>query len=88
MSVNKVIYNGTTLVDLTGDTVIESSLLKGYTAHKADGTVIEGTIKPDQVIPTGAEEQIVLQTLDDSDGNTISDSIEENVEGQNIYRLV
>ena len=41
---NKVLFNGSTLVDLTSDTVVAASLLKGYTAHKADGTAIQGTL--------------------------------------------
>lgn len=45
MSFNKVIYGGRTLIDLTADTVTEDSLLEGYTAHKADGSVITGKFK-------------------------------------------
>lgn len=45
MSFNKVIYGGRTLIDLAADTVTEDSLLEGYTAHKADGSVIIGKFK-------------------------------------------
>lgn len=45
MSFNKVIYGGRTLIDLTSDTVTEDTLLEGYTAHKADGSVITGAFK-------------------------------------------
>lgn len=45
MSFNKVIYGGRTLIDLTADTVTEDSLLEGYTAHKADGSIITGKFK-------------------------------------------
>lgn len=38
-----VLSNGTVLIDLTGDTVEASKLLKGYTAHGADGEVLEGS---------------------------------------------
>ena len=41
---NKVIYNGTTLLDLTGDTVAPDKLLLGYTAHDASGAPIIGTV--------------------------------------------
>lgn len=41
--INKVIFGGNTLIDLTGDTVDESHLLSGYTAHDKSGAVIEGT---------------------------------------------
>ena len=42
---NKVIYNGKTLIDLSGDTVDENTVLEGYTGHKADGTPFVGTFK-------------------------------------------
>lgn len=45
MSFNKVIYGGRTLIDLTADTVTEDSLLEGYTAHMADGSIITGKFK-------------------------------------------
>lgn len=41
---NKVVYNGTTLIDLTEDTVTASTLMQGYTAHAADGSTIVGTV--------------------------------------------
>lgn len=40
MAANKVVFGNKVLIDLTGDTVTEEALLKGYTAHKADGTII------------------------------------------------
>lgn len=43
MAISKVIYGGQTLIDLTADTVEESKVLKGYTAHGADGEEITGT---------------------------------------------
>lgn len=42
MGRNKIIYDGNTLIDLTGDTVTEETLLAGITAHDAAGEVIEG----------------------------------------------
>lgn len=39
MAANKVVFGNKVLIDLTGDTVTEEALLKGYTAHKADGTI-------------------------------------------------
>lgn len=41
--VSKVIYGGTTLIDLTADTVQANKLLYGYTAHGADGEEITGS---------------------------------------------
>ena len=43
MAVNKVVYAGQTLVDLTADTVTADKLAQGITAHSADGEKITGT---------------------------------------------
>lgn len=45
MAVNKVIYGGETLIDLTGITVRPDALAEGYTAIDAAGKLIEGTAK-------------------------------------------
>lgn len=41
-TVNKVIYGGKTLIDLTGDTVSKDKLLSGVTAHDKSGAKITG----------------------------------------------
>lgn len=43
MAINKVIYGGNILIDLTGDTVTPDKILSGYTAHDKSGASIEGT---------------------------------------------
>ena len=43
MAINKVIYGGNTLIDLTGDTVTADKLVRGITAHDKSGAEIEGT---------------------------------------------
>lgn len=43
MAVNKIIYGGRTLIDLTGDTVSADKLIKGITAHDKSGESITGT---------------------------------------------
>ncbi len=43
MAINKVIYAGNTLIDLTGDTISASDLAYGITAHDKSGSVITGT---------------------------------------------
>lgn len=48
--VNKVVYDGSTLIDLTADTVTAETLLEGYTAHDASGALITGTA-PESVEP-------------------------------------
>lgn len=45
MTVNKVIYNGRVLMDLTQDTIEPQALLKGYTAHDRSGKKINGTLE-------------------------------------------
>jgi hypothetical protein len=45
--VNKVIYGGETLIDLTTDTVQADKLLKGYKAHDKSGEIITGTCEYD-----------------------------------------
>ena len=42
--VNKVVSNGVTKIDLTGDTVQAQYLLDGITAHDRSGAIIEGTM--------------------------------------------
>ena len=42
-TVNKVVYDGTALIDLTADTVTADKLLKSFTAHDKAGEVITGT---------------------------------------------
>lgn len=42
-NVNKVIYAGQTLIDLTQDSVTPAKLLSGTTAHDKSGAAIEGT---------------------------------------------
>ena len=45
--VNKVVYGGTVLIDLTGDTVTADKMLTGYTAHDKSGETITGTCNYD-----------------------------------------
>lgn len=41
-AINKIIYGGRTLIDLTGDTVTADKLLKDFTAHDKSGETITG----------------------------------------------
>lgn len=47
MAINKVVYGGTTLIDLTADTVDTAHLKAGYKAHDKSGVVITGTDNTD-----------------------------------------
>lgn len=87
MAVNKVVYAGEVLIDLTGDTITPDGMLENLHAHQADGTVIFGTIKIDQIIPTGATEQSVSQSINDIDNGNIIDNNGDIIYGKNVYRL-
>ena len=43
MANSKIIFAGETLIDLTADTVTADKMLKGFTAHGADGELVTGT---------------------------------------------
>lgn len=43
MAINKVVYGGRALIDLTADTVTAEKVLKGVTAHDKSGEAIEGS---------------------------------------------
>ena len=43
MAINKIVYGGNTLIDLTSDTVAAENLLSGFTAHDRSGAIITGT---------------------------------------------
>lgn len=83
MAANKVVYGNKTLIDLTGDTVTEETLIRGYTAHKADGTIITGT-----AFAGYPNEYVFLDALEDSDGELIEDASGDVLYGRTIYRKV
>ncbi len=56
MAINKVVYGGTTILDLTGDTVTADKLMQGYTAHDRSGAVITGTATGGGPIEIGYDE--------------------------------
>lgn len=45
MAVNKVVYSGDILIDLSSDTVTADKLAAGYTAHDKTGAIVAGTAK-------------------------------------------
>lgn len=61
MAINKVIYGGETLIDLTGDTVDAAHLLSGTTAHDKSGAVITGACTYDS--DTSADTAAVAEIL-------------------------
>ena len=63
MAINKVVYGGQVLIDLTGDTVTADKLLKGYTAHDKAGASIAGTCEFD--VDSGDATAAVAEILKD-----------------------
>lgn len=49
MAVNKIIYGGNTLVDLTSDTVTANDLAEGITATAADGNKVVGVMTKGEI---------------------------------------
>ena len=47
MAINKVVYGGETLIDLTSDTITADQLANGVTAHDKSGAIITGTSTKD-----------------------------------------
>lgn len=43
MAINKVIYGGETIIDLTGDTATQAKVLSGYTFHDKSGASVTGS---------------------------------------------
>lgn len=60
-NVNKVIYGGTTLIDLTGDTITAADLQSGVTAHDKSGATITGTNTYDS--DTSEDNAVVAEIL-------------------------
>ena len=58
---NKIIYGGTTLIDLTADTVEAAKLLSTYTAHDKSGALITGSCTFDS--DTSADTAAVAEIL-------------------------
>lgn len=65
MAVNKVIYGGNTVIDLTGDTVTPETLAEGAIAHDKSGAVIHGTMAVIKRTP---------YFYDDADGRWVDNS--------------
>lgn len=66
MAVNKVIYAGETLVDLTGVTVTPETLAEGATALDASGELIVGTMTGDDLNAVLAEQEQLIAELQET----------------------
>lgn len=52
MAINKVVFGGETVIDLTSDTVTADKLMKGVTAHSKSGAKITGSFSLDSELST------------------------------------
>lgn len=74
MAINKVVYDGRVLIDLTDSTVTPETLAEGVVAYNAKGERIVGTMKQgSQVTVTDDENGNVVvsgaKATDDGNGN-------------------
>ncbi len=81
MAVNHIVYNSRSLIDLRADTITAEDLFTGATAHKADGTVITGTL-----LEGFPEQYSFYDAVQDSNGECILDMYETAVKGRIIYQ--
>lgn len=89
--VNKVLLaDGTTLIDLTGDTVTADKIRSGYTAHGADGAQVTGTMADIRIasghmnVPDDPQ-SIMFYTVSNSAGYTNMINVSDTV---NAYQFV
>lgn len=80
MANSKIVYGGEVLMDLTADTVKKDKLLKGYTAHGADGELITGTCEFDANTQdaTATESEILVGKTAYNKGNKITGKMPNN----------
>jgi len=74
MAINKIIYGGTTLIDLTSDTVTADKLAYNVTAHDKSGAVITGsnTYDADTSDADASASEILLNKTAYVNGNKIT----------------
>lgn len=80
MGINKVVYGGKTLIDLTADTVTADKVLSGVTAHGKDGEAITGTctFDVDSTDATAAVAEILASKTAYARGAKITGTMKNN----------
>lgn len=78
--INKVVYDGNTLIDLTGDTVEQNKVLYGYTFHYKDGTTKTGSCTYDANTSdaTAASSEILSTKTAYVNGSKVTGSMTNN----------
>ena len=70
MSINKIEYGNTTLIDLTDATATPSRIIQGYTAYGKEGELLTGVAKGESTDVASLEE--LLENYDSKDGFLLS----------------
>lgn len=80
MAHSKVVFGDEVIMDLTADTVKADKLLKGYTAHGADGELITGACEYDANTQdaTATESEILLGKTAYNKGNKVTGKMPNN----------
>ena len=80
MAINKIVYGGNTLIDLTSDTVAVDNLLSGFTAHDRSGTIITGscTYNADTSDADVTASEILAGKIAYANGNRITGTMVNN----------
>ena len=80
LNVNKVIYGGDVLIDLTGDSVSADKVLKGITAHDKSGAKITGTctFDSDTSEDTAAVAEILVGKTAHARGSKLTGTMKNN----------
>lgn len=79
-NINKVIYGGRTLIDLSGDTISPDKLLVGFKAHMPDGSIQNGTCNFDMSTAecTAAAAEILLGKTAGVKGQVVTGTMPNN----------
>ena len=79
-NINKIIYGGQTLIDLTSDTVTTDKMLSGTTAHDKTGAIITGTCTydADTSDATTSTDEVLLDQVFYANGNRLVGTMPNN----------
>lgn len=80
MAINKIIYGGTTLIDLTSDDAMANHILSGKKAHNRTGNQITGTCTYDSDTSdaTASADEILLNQTAYANGSKVTGTMPNN----------
>lgn len=80
MAINKIIYGGETLIDLTGDDAMANHILSGKKAHNRTGNQITGTctFDSDTSDATASADEILLNQTAYANGSKVTGTMPNN----------